>query len=73
LAGSSHQAGVDMFEFDHVLELLTSPSTLGLPEDAVAEFLKLVAAAATGLVVTKVRKHQSGRPLPLPLGVKNSQ
>jgi hypothetical protein len=56
-----------MFEFDHVLELLRSPSTLGLPEDAVAEFLKLVAAAATGLVVTKVRKHQSGRPLPLPL------
>jgi hypothetical protein len=56
-----------MFEFDQILDTLRSPSTLGLPQHPVTEFLKLVAAAAIGLLVTKVRTHQRGRPLPLPL------
>jgi hypothetical protein len=38
-----------------------------LPEHPLVEVLKLVMAAAIGWVVTRVRKHQHGRPVSLPV------
>jgi hypothetical protein len=56
-----------MFEIDQVFDALLSQAALGLPQNPLTEFLKLAAAAAIGMLVTKVRRHQHGRPLPLPL------
>lgn len=56
---------VRMFEIDQTLDALLSQAAFELPKNPLAEFVKLVAAAAIGLLVTQVRRRQRGRPLPL--------
>jgi hypothetical protein len=56
-----------MHDLVQVFDAFQSPAALGLPQNPLQEFLKLVVATLIGLVVTTVRKHQHGRPLPLPL------
>ena len=55
-----------MHDIAQSLDALQLPA-LGFPQNPLFEFLKLVVAAAIGLVVTGIRKRQQGRPLPLPL------
>jgi hypothetical protein len=53
--------------FESILEVLQSPGLARLPERPLFEVLKLVMAGIIGWVVTRVRKHQHGRPMPLPV------